>query len=400
MTPAHGLRILVVTPGLSYPPSDGFSMRVAGLLQELALRHRVTVLMYDQAEGDSAALRDIGVDIRLIPRGNGRPGLWKWLSLITLRSFRSRYYESASMQRAIRDVLTSEPFDVVQVESTELWAFDVRVPGSRHIVVLDAHNVFSELLKRLTERQEGLLNRVYWEVETAKFVREERRYWARVDGCVLTSEREAAVVRTSPGVRAATVVSNAVDLHHFWRSTGPVDPREIVFTGLMSYLPNQDAVAYFAREILPLILRDRPDVMFTVVGKEAPASLLALAGPNIRFTGRVADTRPYLSRAAAVVVPLRAGSGTRLKILEALAMGKGIVSTSIGSEGLDVTSGRDLLVADDPEAFAQAVVRLVDHPDEAAELGRRGRELVERSYGWPAAALVLEQFYTQLRTVR
>lgn len=400
MTPAQGLRILLVTPGLSYPPSDGFSMRVAGLLHELALRHRVTVLMYDHAVGDAAALRDLGVDIRLIPRGNGRPGLWRWLSLISLRSFRSRYYQSASMQRAIRDALTSEPFDVVQVESTELWAFDVRVPGSSHIVVLDAHNVFSELLKRLTERQEGLLNRVYWEVETAKFVREERRYWARVDGCVLTSEREAAVVRASPGVRAAAVVPNAVDLHYFRHSTSPVDPREIVFTGLMSYRPNQDAVAYFAREILPIILKDRPDVMFTVVGKEAPASLLALAGPNIRFTGRVPDTRPYLSRAAAVVVPLRAGSGTRLKILEALAMGKGIVSTSIGCEGLDVTSGGDLVVADDPEAFAQAVVRLVDHPDEAAELGRRGRELVERSYGWPAAALVLEQFYAQLRPVR
>ncbi len=400
MRPSHGLRVLLVTPGLSYPPSDGFSMRVAGLLQELALRHRVTVLTYDHAVGDAAALRDIGLDVRLVPRGNGHPRLWKYLSLITLRSFRSRYYQSAAMQQAIHDALTAEPFDVVQVESTELWAFDVRVPGSGHIVVLDAHNVFSELLKRLTGHQEGVLNRVYWRVETAKFVREERTYWASVDGCVLTSEREAAVVRASRGVRAAAVVPNAIDLGYFRPSTDPVDPHEIVFTGLMSYRPNQDAVVYFAREILPLILERRPDVMFTVVGKEAPASLLALAGPHIRFTGRVPDTRPYLSRAAAVVVPLRAGSGTRLKILEALAMGKGIVSTSIGCEGLDVTSGRELVVADEPERFAEAVLRLVDAPDEAVELGRRGRELVERSYGWPAAALALEQFYAQLRSVR
>ena len=400
MKPPQELRVLLITPGLSYPPSDGFSMRVAGLLQELALRHRVTLLTYDHAVGDTAALRDIGVDVRLVPRGNGRPRLWKSLSLISRRSFRSRYYQSAAMQSAIRYALTAEPFDVVQVESTELWAFDVRVPGSRHIVVLDAHNVFSELLKRLTERQEGVLNRVYWEVETAKFVREERRCWAGVDGCVLTSEREAAVVRASPGVRAAAAVPNAVDLHYFRPTAGPMDPSEIVFTGLLSYRPNQDAVAYFAREILALILKDRPDVMFTVVGKEAPSSLLALAGPHVRFTGMVPDTRPYLSRAAAVVVPLRAGSGTRLKILEALAMGKGIVSTSIGCEGLDVTTGRELVVADEPERFAEATLRLVDDPDEAAELGRRGRELVERSYGWPAAALVLDQFYAQLRTAQ
>jgi len=400
MRPSRGLRILLITPGVSYPPSDGFSMRVAGLLQELALRHQVTLLTYDHAVGDTAALRDIGVDVRLVPGGNGRPRLWKYLSLISMRSFRGRYYQSAAMQRAIRDALTAEPFDVVQVESTELWAFDARVPGSRHIVVLDAHNVFAELLKRLADQQEGVLNRAYWRVETAKFVREERNYWASVDGCVLTSEREAAVVRASRGVRAAAVVPNAIDLDYFRPSTGPVDPGEIVFTGLMSYRPNQDAVTWFAREILPLILKSRPEITFTVVGKEAPASLLALAGPHIRFTGRVPDTRPYLSRAAVVVVPLRAGSGTRLKILEALAMGKGIVSTSIGCEGLDVTSGRELVVADEPEPFAEAVIRLVDAPHEAAELGRRGRELVERSYGWPAAALALEQFYAQLRSHR
>ena len=304
------------------------------------------------------------------------------------------------MQRAITEALTTDSFDVVQIESTELWAFDVRAPGSSHVVVLDTHNVFAELLTRLTKSQRRWIDRLYWQIETAKFVREERRIWASVDGCVLTSEREAVVVRASPGARAAAVVPNAVDLDYLQPSADPVDPWEIVFVGLMSYRPNQDAVQWFTREILPLIVQDRPEVMFTVVGKEPPASLLELAGPHVRFTGMVPDTRPYLSRAAVVVAPLRTGSGTRLKILEALAMGKGVVSTSIGCEGLEVTDGRELLVADDAAVFAEAVGRLVDHPHEASELGRRGRTLVERSYGWPAATLLLEEFYARLLAER
>jgi glycosyltransferase involved in cell wall biosynthesis len=400
MKSSHGLRVLVVTPGLSYPPSDGFSIRVAGLVHELALRHRVTVLAYDHAVGDMAALCDTGVDVRLVSRGNGHYRLWKYLSLISLRSFRSRYYQSAAMQQAIRDALTAEPFDVVQVESTELWAFDFRTPGSGHVVVLDAHNVFSELLKRITRRQEGILRRLFWELDTAKFAREERNCWRRVDGSVMTSEREAEVVRATVGAQASAVVPNAVDVDQFRPTEAALEAGAIVFTGMMSYPPNQDAVRYFVREILPLVVRHRPEVVFTVVGKEVPEDLAALSGPHVRFTGMVPDTRPYLSRAAVVVAPLRAGSGTRLKILEALAMGKGVVSTSIGCEGLNLTPGRELLVADEPDAFAEAVVRLLDDRGEAAALGRRGRELVEASYHWPAAALMLEQFYTQLRTVR
>jgi polysaccharide biosynthesis protein PslH len=396
MTRHQGLRILLVTPGLSYPPSDGFSIRVTGLLRELARRHHVTLLTYDSAGGDSVALRDLGVDVHLVPRGDGRLQLWRWLSVASPRSFRSRYYYSAAMQQAIRAVLLADRFDVVQFESTELWAFDFRSPGSRHAVVLDAHNVFSELLKRITAHQESAPNRMYWALETAKFAREEKACWRRVDGCVLTSDREAAIVRATPGVRAATVVPNAVDVDHFRPATATVEAGEIVFSGLMSYHPNQDAVAYFVREILPYVLQRRRDAIFTVIGKEVPPSLAALAGPHVRFTGSVPDTRPYLARAAAVVVPLREGSGTRLKILEALAMAKGIVSTTIGCEGLDVTPGRELLVADKPGAIGDAVVRLLDHPREAAELGRRGRELVEESYGWPAAAMKLEEFYAQL----
>jgi glycosyltransferase involved in cell wall biosynthesis len=155
-------------------------------------------------------------------------------------------------------------------------------------------------------------------------------------------------------------------------------------------------VTHFVREVFPLILRERPAATFTAVGHRAPAEVQRLAGPNVMVTGWVDDVRPHLARAAVVAVPLRMGGGTRLKVLEALAMGKGVVTTSLGCEGLNVRHGEHLLVGDTPKAFADAVLYLLDRRDVAEELGSRGRQLVERSYGWAASVARLEAFYRNL----
>lgn len=391
------LRILIVSMLLPDPPTDGYAMRVRGLMLELARRHRVTLVAYASAEENATDdLRSAGIDVRLVTRGRDRNQLWRWLSVVSRRSFRSRFFDSRELRAAVRSVLASERFDIVQLESTELWPLDLDVPGSSHIVVLDAVNVWSELLARTTAVQKGVLRRAYWALETWKFTREERACWQRVDGVVLTSERESEIVQRTPGVRAARVVPNAVDVDTLRPQHVSTNKGEILFTGSMSYHPNADAVVYFVRDVLPLVIEACPDAYLTVVGKGVPPELTSLSGPRVRFTGLVPDVRPYFAHTAVVVAPLRAGSGTRLKILEALAMGKGVVSTSIGCEGLDVTSGRDILVADGPEPFAAAVARLLDRPDDAAALGRHGRALVERRYTWAIAVEELERFYFEL----
>jgi glycosyltransferase involved in cell wall biosynthesis len=167
----------------------------------------------------------------------------------------------------------------------------------------------------------------------------------------------------------------------------------MIFTGLMGYRPNVDGAVYFVHEILPHILRVRPDATFTIVGAAPAEEVTRLAGPNVRVVGEVPDVRPYLAAAAVSVVPLRMGSGTRLKVVEGLAMGKAIVSTSLGCEGIAVRDGEHLLVADEPLAFARSVLRLLDDSDAAAALGRRGRELAVDQYDWAASAQQLETFY-------
>jgi glycosyltransferase involved in cell wall biosynthesis len=170
----------------------------------------------------------------------------------------------------------------------------------------------------------------------------------------------------------------------------------VVFFGLLSYVPNIDGVAYFIQEIWPRIAEANPDARFKVIGGNPHPSLLAMAGPRIAFTGFVPDLRPHLAAASVVVVPLRLGGGTRLKIVEAMAMGKAIVSTTLGAEGIDARPPRDLLLEDDPAAFAAAVNGLLADPDRATRIGQAARQLAVQRYSWKEAASELESFYRQI----
>jgi glycosyltransferase involved in cell wall biosynthesis len=191
---------------------------------------------------------------------------------------------------------------------------------------------------------------------------------------------------------------NAANVEYYQpRPTDPTpDGRTVVFFGLLSYMPNVDGVIHFVQDIWPHIASAHPQARCKIVGGSPPPSLLALAGPRIEFTGFLPDLRPHLAEAAAVVVPLRLGGGTRLKIVEAMAMGKAIVSTSLGAEGIEAVPGRDLLIEDQPEAFAGAVNRLLAEPVLSAQIGQSARRLAEQKYAWSAAAQALEKFYRRV----
>ena len=186
------------------------------------------------------------------------------------------------------------------------------------------------------------------------------------------------------------VIPNGVDLEFFSPLAQPAPRQHLVFTGSMDWRPNQDAARYFAHEILPLLRQVRPELECTFVGRSPPPDIQSLAAvPGFKLTGTVEDVRPYVERAAVYVVPLRIGGGSRLKILEALAMGRPVVSTTVGAEGLDVVNERHLLLADDPASFAKAVLRALDDRELCERLVAQGRRLVEQHYGWDALA---EQF--------
>jgi sugar transferase (PEP-CTERM/EpsH1 system associated) len=394
MSDAQRLRVLIVTPSLPYPLIWGFGIRVYHMIKYLAERHDVTVLAYagPNDQQNVAALKETGATIEPVYRDEASTRAKRHAqltSLLSASSFQWQSLESTAMQAAIDRVLAAQEFDVIQVESSQMTGFEYR---SSAAILVDEHNIEYELLYRTFKTERSPVRKLYNWVEYRKFRQEEQRSWKISDGCILTSDREEAILRQISPRTPTLVIPNGVDIEAFKPSSVVRDPNRIVFVGVMHYRPNVDAALYFAREILPLIVRRRPELKFTIVGGGPPEELQRLASHNIEVTGRVPDTRPYVEQAGAMVVPLRMGSGTRLKVVEGLAMGCPLVSTSLGCEGIDIENGAHLLVADEPVAFADSVLKILDDEQLAARLAHNGRALVEAQYSWPSVLRELESF--------
>jgi len=398
--PSDGLRILLLTPSLPYPPIWGFGIRVYQLIRELSRRHRVTLLTYgnenDPTERENAAvMRGVCTEVCLVPLSlpPGGKRRMQALSLVSARSFQTASLLSPAMQTTLNRLLGENRFDIIQAESSQIAGFDF---GRDVPLILDEHNLEYELLYRLYLGERSLGRRLYNWAEYQKFHREETECWRRADGCLLTSAREHTEVKRLLPDKPAMVIPNGVDIEFYQPTPTPPQPDSLVFTGLMTYRPNIDGVVYFIEEILPLIHKVRPNVTLSVVGAGSSPEVDRLAGPSVTLTGTVPDTRTYLAAAATAIVPLRMGSGTRLKVLEGLAMGKPMVSTSVGCEGIHVKNGEHLLIADDPQPFAEAVLRTLSEPPLAAALRSSGRRLVEDEYGWVAITARLVAFYASV----
>jgi glycosyltransferase involved in cell wall biosynthesis len=243
--------------------------------------------------------------------------------------------------------------------------------------------------KRHYEVQSSPIKKSYLFWQWLKMRAFERKMCRRFESVVAVSKEDCRRMQEDYGARAVFDVPTGVDTR-FFRPSGneKIDPHNIVFTGSMDWLPNEDAIRYFTEEIMPRIKQKIPDVTLTVVGRNPYPSLLELAkrDSSVVVTGRVDDVRPYMERAAAYVVPLRVGGGTRLKIFEAMAMEKAIVSTTIGAEGLPVKDGVELLLADTAESFADSVVRVLNDKVLAKGIANRASAIVREEFGWEKVA--------------
>ena len=389
-------RILFIARSLPEPADDGYRIRVRALASGLAKRHEVTLIGHADAAPDAsvAALRADGIDARWTPMLHHQTSVRRLRRLATGRPWFTRSAEDPGLRSVVAQVLAERRFDLIQLESSEFAGIEL---PPRTPVVIDEHNIWSELTERRRRIRMPGPGSLGDRVEIRQVARIEERAWANAAGVVFCSDREAHDARLRTRGGQFGVVPNGVDLRRFQPMDASAEERALMtFVGLLRYTPNADAVRWFVRAILPLIRRSVSDARFAVVGKSPSPGLRALAGDGVDIVGTVADVRPSLARAAVVVVPLRVGSGTRIKILQALAMGKAVVSTSVGCEGLDVRDGEHLLVADDPGAFAAAVVRLIGDPTLRARLGDQGRELVRATYGWERSVDRLDAFHDEI----
>jgi len=334
-------------------------------------------------------------------------------NLLSSLPYFMKKYESAAMRRAIKERVAQERFDVIVCDFLMPM---INLPQSLQVpVVLFQHNVEAMIWKRHYEVQTSKLKRAYLYAQWRKSVAYERKACLRADCVVAVSADDRDLMKDQYGVERVFDIPTGVDTDFFRfgaaardgiEAVSPRGRHNLVFTGSMDWLPNEDAMQYFTAKILPLIKREVPDVTLTVVGRNPYASLVELGkrDSSIEVTGRVADVRPFMERAAVYVVPLRIGGGTRLKIYEAMAMEIPMVSTTIGAEGLPIKHDAELLLADTAESFAAAVVRLLRDKEMARELAARAAGIVRSEYGWSAVAAsfteICEQAVRDARTTK
>lgn len=398
------MRILWVKLGGLWPCTSGGRVRSLQTIAELARNHQVTVITThgpgDDPEGLARRLSDCHqvISVPYVASKHGSAAFaaslaGSWLSRDPVDLWKWRVPE---VRDQVRSLMDSGAVDLCVADFLVAAAC---VPfGGKVPVVLYQHNVEYMIWQRLAELETRPVHRALFEIEWRKMRAREAEACRRADLTIAVSEDDRRrLTEMAPGSRIAATPTG-VDTSYFVQNGFRQRPSSLVFSGSMDWHPNEDAVCYFADAILPRIRAEIPDVSLTVVGRNPSARLREVAdrSGSIHVTGTVDDVRPSIGEASVYVVPLRAGGGTRIKIFEALAMSKPVVSTTVGAEGLALEHGRHFLAADDPNDFADAVISLLRDGNRRQALGQAGRNLVEAHYSW---RMVARQFELQCEEV-
>jgi polysaccharide biosynthesis protein PslH len=381
------MRILFATIGVPYPPRLGLDVRNWGLLRALnAEGHRVTLVSFassEQVSADMAVLGSVCETIRLVPHTKRMArGRWNYLgrlrALVRLRPNGVWRFESSELKETVGRALRDRTHDLIICDGVYQLS---NLSTSLLPVVLSEASILSEEMQRYVANELSPVHRVYGSLEHKLILRWEERACANVSMVLASSNRDAeSLKRISPKARVV-VAPNVLDTADYRPAEGD-DGHTVLFVGAMDWMPNRDAVMFFVRESWPLLHRLDPNARVIVAGRNPPPEFVRSFGgqPEIAFTGTVPDLRPFLAQAAVSIVPLRIASGTRIKILEAAAMAKPIVSTAIGAEGLDFQNGREIILADAPLEFARAVADLLKDEARRRKIGSSARRVVVERY--------------------
>jgi glycosyltransferase involved in cell wall biosynthesis len=369
------------------PLDSGGKIKSYYTLNALASNHDVRVLTYVRSDEETACmddLRAICANVHTVPLRRGKLRQVFDLARATAlgRSFIVNRDSRREMQSAFDRLVGDFKPDVVHIDHLQMAQFVNFNAGYR--TVLDHHNVESMIIKRLAQTSESAPTRFYAALEWPKLRNYELDVCRRTHRVLTVSEEDRSMLRDlAPELDNIECVPIGVDVDYFQHTQRTEGSKNILSIGTMYWPPNVDSMLYFCREILPAVKSEIPDCTVTIAGQRPVESIVSLASdPCIHVTGYVSDSREMSKGCGVFVVPLRSGSGVRVKILNALAMGLPVVSTSVGAEGLAVKSGKHLILADTPTDFARAVVDVLRSPDLANDIGRNGRALVCDLYSW------------------
>jgi glycosyltransferase involved in cell wall biosynthesis len=406
-TSPRPLHVVMIDEELPYPPISGKRIRTLNLTQRLARRHHLTYVAHRNSDPEEARLAAdhfarLGISTvvveRAVPVKSG-PAFYTRLAanLLSPLPYSVATHTSQEMEGELARLAAEQPIDLWHCEWTP-YVHSLRALSGKRVVM--AHNVESVIWQRYHETETNRLRRWYIGKQWHKFQRFERLALAGADLTIAVSDVDADRFRHDLGVRSVGIVDNGVDTSYFQPSDEPREWKTLLFLGSLEWRPNLDGVAQLLDTVFPAVRRREPDARLLLVGRNPPPALRETVAsmPGVELYANVADVRPFLARSAMMVVPLRIGAGSRLKILESLATATPVVSTRVGAEGLHLEPGRHLTVVEDVGQLADAIVQAIRDPATAIEQAESGRRQVLRLYDWDALADHLEQLW--LRTVR
>ena len=390
------MKILWVKAGKILPVDTGGKIRSYNLLRQLASRHETVLLSYYGGARDESYEREVArhlpgaVTIHTgAPDSFARQALDYALRLPSTAPYSVRKFTSPVVQKLVEKWDAARRFDVAVCD---FLSASLNFPAeTRTPTVLFQHNVESALWQRQARHAPDVLRGVVFKIEAAKMTRYERDAVRRFRHVIAVSENDRELMSAMTDASRITVVPTGVDMKKYSsadeasKEAKSRDGALVVFLGSMDWEPNVDGVEYFCREVWPRVLESVPEARFRVVGRDPHPRVRRLASETVEITGTVPSVVEHLREADVVVVPLRVGGGTRLKIFEAMATGKAVVSTTVGAEGLDVTHGEDILLADDSAGFAESVTNLLRDASRRETLGRAAAALAAR-YDWSVIA--------------
>lgn len=407
-------------PRVCWPPQTGLMLRNYHLARALARQASVSCLTFadDAAPVSDAQAQELppapeswAAQVVTVPRAAAYTAGKILRGAVGPKPVTVLNYTTAAMRAALAQMLEQQAFDVVQVETSTLADYlpVIRAAKNRPLAVCDWHNIDSELMRRYSTQAQAA-RRLYARLTAQRIAAFERWTLRNYDAHLACSSRDAQQLQQLAPTARVTVIENGVDVDYYtdaqlaraqviWQAARPntKPPQRLIFVGSMDYHANIDAATDFARHVWPELRRARPALVFTLVGRNPAPQVLALQEiGGIEVTGTVPDVRPYYAQAAAQIVPLRVGGGSRLKILEAMAAGIPVISTTLGAEGLAVTDGRDIALADTPETLAHRLFALLDNAELRQTQVLAARETVRRQYDWNALGASLARHQQNL----
>ena len=388
------MRILIATPRVLFPADTGGKIRSANMFRRLAQRADVTVACYRSNLDSSDAVNEMRalcpqvefVDWEEVPTLSARGYARVLRNMASFDAFVVNKYHTRAMQDRLESLHSQDPYDVVVCDFLHM-AKNFRGLGDTPRVLFQ-HNVEAVIRYRQFRETKQFAPKIFFGWDWVRLRRFERRAAKQFDHVVMVSEKDCTTMRDDYGVSHTSAVPLGVDIDYFKASAENADTaNHLVFTGSMDWHPNEDCAHFFVDQIMPKI-RERVRCKFWIVGRNPSDAVLRLSQRNadVEVTGRVEDIRPYLAKASVYVVPLRIGGGTRIKIFEAMAANRAVVSTTIGAEGLPLKHDENVILADGAAAFAESVVRLLEDASARKKLANAGHTLVKENYTWDVAA--------------